>query len=185
MQMLFDGEIQVHYGFLFLQPGDLAPDLRDAFGGQSNGLCGAAHPGVLAMVTGLHTGGVPVRIETHELAPPLDESWEEIVEVSVTIDGQHYGLSAFDEFEELPALEAGQYRARWHASGMEESRAVDTRMDGDEALDRYLLQLWPAAPAGDVIIRQTSEIAAYWHGVARSTPAPPPTSDAAPNRTVP
>ena len=35
------------------------------------------------------------------------------------------------------------------------------------APDRYLLQLWPAEPAPDAVVREGSEIAAYWHGVAR------------------
>ena len=52
-------------------------------------------------------------------------------------------------------------------------------MDDDPALDRYLLQLWQAPPAPDVVFRQTSEIAAYWHGVARETPPPPPPPTAA------
>ena len=47
-------------------------------------------------------------------------------------------------------------------------------MDDDPALDRYLMQLWPAPPAHDAVLRQTSAIAGYWHGVALDTPPPPP-----------
>jgi hypothetical protein len=40
-------------------------------------------------------------------------------------------------------------------------------------LDRYLLQLWPAPPAPDAVIRETSRYAAYWHAHARTLPSPP------------
>ena len=36
------------------------------------------------------------------------------------------------------------------------------------------MQLWPAPPAHDAVLRQTSAIAGYWHGVALDTPPPPP-----------
>jgi hypothetical protein len=48
-----------------------------------------------------------------------------------------------------------------------------TRLDGDPALDRYLLQLWPAAWAPDAVLRQSTEAAAYWNGVAQETQGPP------------
>ena len=35
------------------------------------------------------------------------------------------------------------------------------------------MQLWPAPPAHDAVLRQTSAIAGYWHGVALDTPPPP------------
>ena len=37
--------------------------------GQANGLLGAAVPGVLSFVTGLHTGAVPLQILWHDHAP--------------------------------------------------------------------------------------------------------------------
>jgi hypothetical protein len=57
MTVLFADDVPVHYGFMFLSPstaGEL--DLSEARRGQVNGLCGAAVPGVLSLVTGLHTG---------------------------------------------------------------------------------------------------------------------------------
>jgi hypothetical protein len=44
-------------------------------------------------------------------------------------------------------------------------------MDDEPALDRYLLQLWPAPHRAEVLVRQTSEIAAYWHSAAREDPS--------------
>jgi hypothetical protein len=44
--VLFDGEVWVHYGQLYVDGGvDQPDDMGDAFVGQSNGLCGAAVPG--------------------------------------------------------------------------------------------------------------------------------------------
>ena len=66
------------------------------------------------------------------------------------------------------------YRVRYCATGMDEGRELDTRViddedqeDEDRAYDRYVLQFWPAPPAPDQVLRQTSETAAYWHGWVR------------------
>ena len=50
---------------------------------------------------------------------------------------------------------------------MDEGQELDTPEDGETAPDRYLLQLWPAPPEPDAVVREGSESAAYWHGVAR------------------
>jgi hypothetical protein len=39
--------------------------------------------------------------------------------------------------------------------------------------DHYLLQFWPAPPAPDRIVKQTSASAAYWHDHAQKQPEPP------------
>ena len=176
MQVLFDGEMHVAYGFLHLLPPNTDfVDLIFARGGQANGLCGAAQPGVLAMTTGLHTGSVPVRVEALDRAPSSLGLWEEVVEVPLTAGTTQYWLAAFDSGVEVTLPATGSYRVRWSATGMQEAHdGQQVRMDGDPGLDRYLLKLWPAPPAPDAVLRQTSEIAAYWHRVARETPPPPP-----------
>ena len=45
-------------------------------------------------------------------------------------------------------------------------------MDETDA-DRYLLQFWPAPPAPDRVVRQTSFRAAYWHREHRHVPMTP------------
>ncbi|HYY10480.1 MAG TPA: hypothetical protein VE781_06045 [Kineosporiaceae bacterium] len=166
MDVLFDGEIHVHYGFMFLQPAEVfGPDLRDSRRGQANGLAGARIPGVLSFVTGLHTGDVPVRVEWHDTEPELGDDWEDVVEVPFTPADDEYDLRAFDAAAELGELPAGPHRARWLATGMDAANEVDVRMDGEPALDRYLLQLWPAPPAPDAVLRRGSEQAEYWHSV--------------------
>ncbi|HWS33528.1 MAG TPA: hypothetical protein VN408_12400 [Actinoplanes sp.] len=69
MIVLFDADVPAHYGFMFLTAGEVYPDLGGTWAGQQNGLAGAATPGVLSMITGLHTGRVPLRIEWHTTAP--------------------------------------------------------------------------------------------------------------------
>jgi hypothetical protein len=149
-------------------------DIIAARGGQSNGICGAGYPGQLAVVTGLHTGQVPFSVCIAESEPELAEDWEDVVEVSFTAPERGYGLATFDTWTPLELPASTSYRARYCARGMDAARAQDTRLDGDPVTDRYLLALWPAPPAAETIVRQGSELAAYWHGVARSTPPPPP-----------
>jgi hypothetical protein len=170
MRVLFEAEIPVHYGFVNLSPagGDNFPDLTDARAGQQNGLCGAAVPGALSMVTGLHTGRVPFRVEWHDAAPPLDGDWEEAVEVPFHPAGPDLTLSSFQDFYELRLPAAGGLRARFCAAGMDAANEADNISDDENTIDSYLLALWPAPAEPESILRETSEIAAYWHGVARS-----------------
>lgn len=48
----------VHYGQLYVESSENSADLHECFAGQRNGLCGAAVPGKLFLITGLHTGKV-------------------------------------------------------------------------------------------------------------------------------
>ncbi|MET0789394.1 MAG: hypothetical protein ABWY33_09140 [Cellulomonas sp.] len=180
MRVLFDGDVHVHYGYLAVEPDDgPAEILGRSRAGQRNGLCGAAVAGRLSMVTGLHTGSVPVRVESHEAAPPVDDEWEDVVEASVVLTDGPYLLTAFDVAEDLEVPTAGPYRARWCASGMDAGHDMDTAVREGEAPDSYLLQLWPASILPDVVLRQGSAQAAYWHDVAAGTPPPPPGPTAA------
>ncbi|ROS23766.1 hypothetical protein [Cellulomonas sp. PhB150] len=171
MRVLFDGPVRVHYGFLAFEPEE-APSsgfLLEARGGQANGLCGAAVPGCLSMVTGLHTGDVPVRVESHEEAPELGPDWQDVVEASFEVLVGDYAVTAFEDVHRVVTPQPGRYRARWSASGMDAGRAMDNPGDGQSAPDRYLLQLWPGPWQPDVVVRQTSEAAAYWHEAAADT----------------
>ncbi|WP_338118790.1 hypothetical protein [Streptomyces cyaneofuscatus] len=170
------GEVHVHYSQIYVQsdPDGTAPGLGEAFAGQSGGLCGAAAPGALWLVTGLHTGSVGFTVEVHDEAPPLTPDWEDVVEVSfrpVSEDTslvQWGGEAAWDL--ELPVTD---YRVRYSARGMDKGRDLDTRTAKEPRADSYLLQFWPAPPRPDQVIRQTSRNAAYRHDHARGLPAPP------------
>ncbi|MEU5977739.1 hypothetical protein [Streptomyces sp. NPDC047315] len=168
--------MHVHYGQIYVQsdPDHTNPDLSEAFAGQSVGLCGAAVPGALWLVTAVHTGNVDFTVEIHDVAPPLDPGWEDVVEASFrpvserTSLVQWAGEAAWDL-----DLTLTDYRVRYCAQGMDEGRELDTRGPEDPPAESYLLQFWPAPPGPDRVIRQTSQNAAYWHRYARELPPPP------------
>ena len=72
----------------------------------------------------------------------------------------------------MQGYQTSTYRVRYSATGMDRARRRDTLLAGEPLLDRYLLQLWPAPPAPDSVIRETSRCAAYWHAHARTLPSP-------------
>ncbi|MDN0199892.1 hypothetical protein [Streptomyces sp. S.PNR 29] len=171
-----EGEVHVHYGQLYVEsdPGGFGPDLAESFAGQSAGLCGAAIPGALWLSTGLHTGNVGFTVEVHDQTPLLEEAWEDVVEVSFRpVSGSTALVQWAGEASWELDLEETDYRVRYCAKGMDEASRQDTRLDEELPLDSYLLQFWPAPPAPDRILRQTSATAAYWHDHARRQPPPP------------
>jgi hypothetical protein len=172
--VLFDGEIHVHYGFIFLSTEDDQPELMETRRGQRNGLCGAAVVGVLSLVTGTHTGSVRLRVEWLAAEPPLDAQWEDVVEVSFIPLSTDATLSAFEEFHPLRLRAVDDLRARLCANGMDDARRQGAVPGGlPPATERYLLQLWPAEPGPDAVLRETSRFAGYWHAEARALPPPP------------
>ena len=176
MQVLFDGDVHVHYGQVYVESGSQNPEdpLTSAFAGQVNGLCGAAWPGFLFLITGLHTGHVGFTAELHDQPPPVEDAWEEVVEVSFRPTSERVALVQWGAEAAWPlALQQVDLRARYCAGGMDQARAEDTRLDGEPVLDRYLLQFWPAPSSADRVLKQTSAIAAYWHEWARGLPPPP------------
>ena len=168
MPEVFAGLVDVHYGFFDVcAGGDPDEDLIDARRGQANGLCGAKSDHRLAMVTGLHTGEVPLVVTWSEGAPEVDEEWEDVVEVSVDLSTPDLTIATFESAYGCTIPQPGWHRARYCVAGMDEGQELDTPEDDETAPDRYLLQLWPAPPGPDAVLREGSEIAAYWHGVAR------------------
>ncbi|MDT5039043.1 MAG: hypothetical protein QOE51_28, partial [Actinoplanes sp.] len=169
--VLFDAEIHVHYGFLWLIPdGEDQPSERlAAVAGQRNGLCGAALGGVLSMTTGLHTGNVPFVVRWHDAEPAVGDDWEDVVEAPFAPAEPGMTLAAFDTSVKLRLPAAGSLRARYSGTGMDAARAEDTRVSGPP-LDRYQLDLWAAPTARDTVIRETSKIAKHRHEYARSAP---------------
>ncbi|MFF3691276.1 hypothetical protein [Streptomyces sp. NPDC002187] len=171
-----EDDVHVHYGQIYVEsdPDSFGPDLAEAFAGQSAGLCGAAIPGALWLSTGLHTGSVGFTVELHDQAPPLDAVWEEVVEVSFRpVSGSSALVQWAGEVSWELDLEETDHRVRYSAKGMDEARRQDTRLDNEPQLDCYLLQFWPARPAPDRVLKQTSASAAYWHDYARRQPPPP------------
>jgi hypothetical protein len=169
MTRIFDGQLYVHYGQAYVNSSenhDLY--LEDAFRGQTNGLCGAALPGALFLITGLHTGGVNLTVDVLDDLPPLDDTWEEIVEVSFTPSSEKVILSDWNGQSvcDIPLREEA-YRVRYCARGMDCGKEIDTYVEG-EPVDSYALIFWQGNLAPDVVVKQTSQVAAYSHNYAKS-----------------
>lgn len=171
--MLFEDDVYVHYGqFSVLSQPELNID-GEVRAGQVNGLCGAAVPGSLFLVTGLHTGEVRLTVELHDRPVPLADEWEEVVEVSFRPETGSVRLVQWAGEASWPlALAEVDYRVRYCATGMDAASDQDSRFDDEPRFDRYLLQFWPAPPAPDAVLRQTSDSAAYWNAHAKTLPPP-------------
>ncbi|HXU69809.1 MAG TPA: hypothetical protein VN947_10795 [Polyangia bacterium] len=162
--------LHVHYGQAYVESGGEHPDadMEQNFRGQPQGLCGARIPGALFLITGLHTGTVGFEVRIHGDEPPVDETFEDIVEVSFRPATQDVQLTEWAAQATYPlAIEHRDYRVRYSARGMDAAHEQDTVVDGEPIIDSYLLEFWPAAPAAQRIVKQTSANAAYWHDYAR------------------
>lgn len=166
MRVLLDEVIHTDYGqfdLIWSLPGGFDGDYRRFFAGQVNGLVGAGDPSGLYLNLARRSGGSPVRIVLHDVEPALaDESWEDVVEVSIRVpDGSNVRWCAWAgmAYGELGGLDAGDYRVRVSARG----RDLASEEFSPGTLDEYLVELWPAEPGGDRIVRAGSANAAYWH----------------------
>ncbi|MEC3993776.1 hypothetical protein VSR01_09580 [Actinacidiphila sp. DG2A-62] len=174
MRTVLDDEVDVSYSQIYVESRHASEfdDVSEAFGGQRNGLCGAAWPGVMWLATGLYYGRVGFRVEVHRKRPAVDLGWEEIVEASYRPAGdaslvEWGGGNSWDL-----GLADTDYRVRYSASGMDRAAAAYRRGDREPVIDRYLLQFWPCAPEPDVVVKQTARAAVYWH--ERVSTLPPP-----------
>jgi hypothetical protein len=169
MVQIFDGRLHVHYGQAYIEPSESSGvGLEDSFCGQNNGLCGAASPGTLFLLTGLHTGDVSFVLDVLDAPPPLDDTWEEIVEVSFAPSSEKVILSEWggEYVCDVPLLQE-IYRVRYCARDMDRGKEINTYVEG-EPVDFYALTFWRADSAPDVVIKQTSQVAAYWHNWVRT-----------------
>ncbi|RFA10276.1 hypothetical protein B7R54_14460 [Subtercola boreus] len=164
MGLIFDDLVWTSYSQLWLlSEGPEQGDPTDLFRGQVNGLCGTAQAGSAFLVTGTHTGLVPVRVMILT-APPPSGGWEEIVEATFTPVGRTAGLYGWAaDASVLFELPAPTYRLRYSASKMDAGKAQDLATVEQPAPDRYQIDLWPAPPEPDSILRRTSDNAGYWH----------------------
>jgi hypothetical protein len=174
--VVFDQEIHVHYGQFYVESriDNFFEELTESRGGQANGLCGAAVPGLLFLTTGLHTGRTRVSVEVLDAPAPVSDEWEDVVEASFRPATTRVALVQWAGEASWPLpLATIDYRVRYVATGMDRAHQRDTVVSGEPLQDRYLLQFWPAPPAPDEVIRETSRLAAYWHSHARTLPSPP------------
>ncbi|MGX1026332.1 hypothetical protein RKD38_001013 [Streptomyces ambofaciens] len=163
MRTVYRGELPIAHGRFHVdsrrEPREPVP--WEACAGQTDGLCGAAAPGCLFLCTGVRGGTVALTVEVHGAAPPLDDHWEDVVEASFrpltsSTAVLPCGHGALCEL----ALPPADHRVRYCGRGLD---------DGAGPVGQYLLQFWPAPPAADRVVRQTSRGAAHRH---RGVPAP-------------
>jgi hypothetical protein len=165
VNVLFEDRFRVEYAQAYVVSGGFdLPDPILAFHGQVNGLCGAALPGDLFLVTGLHSGVVHLRVELAEREPELTDWWEEAVEASFTPGADDVALVQWASEASFPlALPVQKYRVRYCARGMDAAREPAVVAHLADPVDSYLLTFWPSPPGPDRILRETSSIAIYWH----------------------
>lgn len=165
---LFDGELNTSFSQIYVEsqlgPGEPCAEygILEHFAGQSNGLCGGALTGRLCLMTAKHTGRVPLVAELHSAEPPLDEQWEDAVELSFQVDPWRVAIVPLLTNECFPLpLPRGHYRLRCCARGL--IAEWDTRPR--EVEERYLLQFWRSTGRRpDQVLRVGSAHARHQHG---------------------
>jgi len=166
--VLFDRDVEVDYGFVHVDSGVGGWDGEvDQQAGQRNGLLGAAQPGLLVVMTATNVGLVPVRVEAHDGVPPVDDTYDEIVEASCDLRGPEVSLSAFDWRTRFVLPQGGPHRVRLSVRDFQAGREQPRHELEEPVCDSYLLQLWPAEMAPDEIVKVTSPEAASWHREVR------------------
>lgn len=175
MQILFDGEVHTDYNQIYVVSGpDSDGAFETAFNGQVNGLCGGASPGFLYLSTGVHAGHVGFTVELHEEALPVDDFWEDVVEVTFRPGSETlHVVQLFREAACSLAVPQVDLRVRYCAWGMDAAAPLHFVPDDEPTVDRYLLQFWPAPPSADRVLKQTSAAAARRHDWVRTLPPPP------------
>lgn len=176
-RVLLDRELTTDYGQfeLMWDPAAFEEDLDRCFGGQTNGLVGAGVPGrVYVNIASRLPEPAHLRIVVRDGPPAApDPAWEDVVEVSTEVPqlppdepAPHWTSWGYDDSGPLD-IAPGHYRLRVSARGRDAARDYV----GEDVRDHYLLELWPAPPGPDAILRTTSEDAAYWHGAWGGKPA--------------
>lgn len=172
MQVL-DGRVAVDYGSAVFDSGVGSDDVTTDFTEQSNGLCDASTPGVLRLMTASHSGEVRFSVDLFDSEPDVPDDYEDIVEVSFVPESARCSLQGFwgDELGAVELTEA-EYRIRYCGRNLDQAHTYEIDAEYDEyvALDEYLLQIWPAPAAPDLVLREVSEFACV-RNAARATQA--------------
>lgn len=155
------GEVLADYSQIELHPGQ---------GGHLHGLgdVGLAtgeHEHAVVLTTARHDGPVPVEVQVLDAEPPLDPTWDAVVEVSLrTGDGPTVCGWAGSGVVELPVPADVDLRVRYVVVdgqlGSEQSR--DVEVVGSSPAERYLVQAWPAPATQARTVVATSPWSQYW-----------------------
>ncbi len=165
--VLLDAVIDTDYGqfdLVWTDDGGFDGDADRFFAGQENGLVGAADPSGVYINLARRSGGSAMRIILLDSAPALHSAeYEDVVEVSTLIPADptcRWQTWAGETSGPLLGLTSGSYRLRVSSHGR------DAGAEGEFAeglVDSYLIEIWPAEPEPEQIIRSGTEIARYWH----------------------
>lgn len=171
MNILFQGDINIEFGQFYISTNtDEAAENFDValcFSDQNNGLVGAQQLDQLYFNAAVHCGDISIRVEMHDNYPAVDQSYEDIVEVSFTRASEPLHLSQWAwEVTHKLGIPLGQYRLRYLIDGGDlDYEETDDQVALEESLNhpipgqRYLIQIWPGEYKGDVVVKQTSEAA--------------------------
>ncbi len=175
-QSLFNDVVFTDYGQFDLvwQPeGAFDGDWDRSFAGQLNGLVGAAQPDGVYCNLGRRSGGSRVQIDLLDAEPPLlDDAFDDVVEVSVTVPPGTtpiWQTWAGEQSGELVGLGPGDFRMRVSARGRDAGKANESI---DDVVDTYVIELWPASRGEDEILRVGSDNARYWHDAVGNRRSP-------------
>lgn len=160
----FAGVVPVSYSQLLVASGEMeGVEYLAAVHGQDNGLCGAAVPGFLFLVTGTHTGLVHLTVRELGAAPELTAA-EEIVEVSFSPETPRVSILGWDGERLFQGeLSVPSNRVRWSLMSAASAHVTE---DGGPQIEHCLLEFWPAPTSGDAVVRTSTESARYWHSQA-------------------
>ncbi len=167
-KVLYSGTLGIEYGQFYVDIDD--DDFEDylepeaAFEHQNNGICGAAQTGKLFLVAGTQDGVIEIEVKLHSSEPTVDDTYEEIVEVSIEIGKKQLMLCEWgNETTHNLNINPGTYNVRYSIIGMEKEYNDDSDWESPIPGQRYYLQFWPGQKQKDVIKKCTSETAKYWH----------------------
>lgn len=158
---VLEKDFLVEEGVWYLSDGDL-PRIVEPEG---NGLLyPGGRQGLWVSVPGLY-GRWPVRLEVRGARPRVADWCEDVVEVPYAHTGSDIEMGSFESWSRSLALPPGDYRVRLCATGLD-SAAQEPEFDGRRYhvySSRHLIQLWPAAPEAEAVLRAGSRWAAQQH----------------------
>lgn len=173
MTLIYSGNFHTTMSQMYLESSgfNACEYFAESFLGQSNGLIGTAVPGGAVLVVGIHTGKISLTVDLFDTQPPIDDTWEEIVEASCVVTDTPVYLNPCmgDASEELSQLLVGVYRVRFCARMFGETDTAGVL----NSSENYLLALWPDILRPDEIIKQTRPKAISWHQAAAKRNADP------------
>lgn len=149
MAMAARYEILANYHQFYLRDHGTSPDAPVAYDAVDVARRLKSAPGILVLMPERDMR-VPVTLECLEEAPPPDlEAWDHVVEASLDLpSGRLEILECVGDAVDVLTLAPGPYRVRFHCGGL--GTLSPDRLDGE---DHYRVLLWPATPAGEVVLK--------------------------------